>query len=47
MVAIIGPGKGLDSKGYTRDEKMNITTADTLMDLARNLIPPNIIQATM
>ncbi len=25
--------------------KRNITTADTLMDLVRNLFPPNIIQA--
>ena len=47
MVAIIGPGKNLENENPTRDEKRNITTADTLMDLVRNLIPPNIIQATL
>ena len=44
---MIGPGKGLESKGPTLNDSINITTADTLMDLVRNLIPPNIIQATM
>ena len=46
MVAAIGPGRGQerDDVGSSK-EKRNITTADTLMDLARNLIPPNIIQA--
>ena len=47
MAAMIGPGKGIENKDHALDEKMNITTADTLMDLVRNLIPPNIIQATM
>ena len=47
MVAIIGPGKGIENKGHIIEENMNITTVDTLMDLVRNLIPPNIIQATM
>ena len=28
-------------------EKHNVTTADTLMDLVRNLFPENIIQATL
>ena len=47
MVAIIGPGKNLENKNHTTNEKRNITTADTLMDLVRNLIPPNIVQATL
>ena len=25
----------------------NVTTADTLMDLVRNMFPPNIVQATL
>ena len=46
MVAAIGPGRGQErDDGGSSKEKRNITTADTLMDLARNLIPPNIIQA--
>ena len=28
-------------------ESRNVTAADTLMDLARNLLPPNLIQASM
>ena len=47
MVAIIGPGKNLENNNRTTEEKRNITTADTLMDLVRNLIPPNIVQATL
>lgn len=47
MVAAIGPGKNLENKAPTINEQRNITTADTLMDLVRNLIPPNIIQATL
>ena len=46
MVAAIGPGKGQASHDRVDKEQRNITTADTLMDLVRNLIPPNIIQAT-
>ena len=47
MVAIIQPGVGKGGEEKTTSEKRNITTADTLMDLVRNLIPPNIIQATL
>ena len=47
MVAIIQPGVGVEGGQQTTSEKKNITTADTLMDLVRNLIPPNIIQATL
>ena len=47
MVAIIQPGVGKGGGQQTTSEKRNITTADTLMDLVRNLIPPNIIQATL
>ena len=28
-------------------ESRNVTTPDTLMDLIRNLVPPNLMQATM
>ena len=28
-------------------ESRNVTTPDTLMDLVRNVFPPNLIQATM
>jgi len=47
MVAAIQPGVGKERETQTTTEKRNITTADTLMDLVRNLIPPNIIQATL
>ena len=47
MVAIIQPGVGKGGGQQTTSEKRNITTADTLMDLVRNLIPPSIIQATL
>ena len=47
MVAAIQPGVGKGGESQTTTEKRNITTADTLMDLVRNLIPPNVFQATM
>ncbi|CAO1375909.1 unnamed protein product [Diamesa serratosioi] len=48
LVTTIRPGSGQNStqtggKKITRD----VLTADTLLDLIRNLFPPNIIQATM
>jgi len=44
LVTTIQPGKGAEPvKGKEIDR--NITTEDTLMDLVRNLFPPNIIQA--
>lgn len=47
LVTSIQPGKGVDGNASTKPKERNITTADTLMDLVRNLIPPNIVQATI
>ncbi|XP_070495531.1 excitatory amino acid transporter 3 isoform X1 [Chironomus tepperi] len=48
LVTVFQPGKGhkMDDK---EDEKVSrdVLTADTLLDLVRNLFPPNIVQATM
>lgn len=47
MVVTIQPGKHgknstkLESSGNTR----NVSTVDTLMDLIRNMFPPNLVQA--
>uniref|UniRef100_U5EQT9 Amino acid transporter n=1 Tax=Corethrella appendiculata TaxID=1370023 RepID=U5EQT9_9DIPT len=48
LVCTIRPGAGqqmgdMKGKGTTR----NVLTADTLLDLIRNLFPPNIVQATI
>ena len=53
LVTTIKPGGGLDKAGSgsltsSSGEKQSITTADTLMDLVRNMFPPNnAIQATV
>ena len=50
LVTSIRPGVGLgveDQSPEREDEVRNVTTADTLMDLARNCFPPNIIQAAV
>ena len=44
LVTTIQPGKGAEPVKGNQVER-NITTEDTLMDLVRNLFPPNIIQA--
>ncbi|XP_065207132.1 excitatory amino acid transporter isoform X2 [Planococcus citri] len=48
-VLTIAPGKYAQDprvNGTMKDEpKRNVTTVDTLLDLARNLFPPNIIEA--
>ena len=44
LVTTIQPGKGAEPVKGNQIER-NITTEDTLMDLVRNLFPPNIIQA--
>lgn len=49
LVTIIEPGKGTNVVIDTVDKiamKRDVLTQDTLMDLIRNLVPPNIIQAT-
>ena len=44
LVTTIQPGSGAEPIEKKVKER-NITTEDTLMDLVRNLFPPNIIQA--
>ncbi|XP_045026374.1 excitatory amino acid transporter 3 isoform X4 [Daphnia magna] len=45
LVLIIHPGEGSD-KGIVRGGSIrHVTTADMLMDLIRNLFPPNLVQA--
>ena len=44
LVTTIQPGNDAEPVEKTINER-NITTEDTLMDLVRNLFPPNIIQA--
>ena len=44
LVTTIQPGKDAEPVKGNQIER-NITTEDTLMDLVRNLFPPNIIQA--
>ena len=43
LVSAIQPGKGASPIEKSEPER-NITTEDTLMDLVRNLFPPNIVQ---
>lgn len=45
LVISIKPGNGVEKDDSIKAPPRNITTADTLMDLVRNLVPPNIIQA--
>lgn len=48
LVYSIKPGDRTDPPGEVEtSETANVTTVDTLLDLARNAFPPNIIQATM
>lgn len=44
MVTVIQPGRGGSHEGETGVRK-NVNTVDTLLDLVRNMFPPNIIQA--
>ena len=50
LVTTIRPGAGkgeyLDDEGDSSAGR-NVTTADTLMDLVRNMFPPNIVQASL
>lgn len=47
LVTTIHPGvKGQDRED-SKVMSRNVTTADTLMDLIRQMVPPNLIQATM
>merc|ERR1712168_1385565 len=47
LVTTIHPGVVGQEKGTEKVESRNVTTPDTLMDLVRNMFPPNLIQATM
>merc|ERR1712032_1240914 len=49
LVVTIRPGGGQEHLAEEQDlsNRRNITTADTLMDLVRNMFPPNIVAATM
>jgi len=47
LVTTIHPGVVGQDKGDHKVESRNVTTPDTLMDLIRQMFPPNLIQATM
>ena len=51
LVTTIRPGGGyVDEDGAGGGNSAagrNVTTADTLMDLVRNMFPPNIVQAAL
>ncbi|KAK6628734.1 hypothetical protein RUM43_002550 [Polyplax serrata] len=45
LVIAIHPGQGDSSSIARAGTSRNVTTADTLMDLVRNMFPPNLVQA--
>ncbi|TRY77407.1 hypothetical protein TCAL_07613 [Tigriopus californicus] len=47
LVTCIHPGGQTSGETVRVGESRNVTAADTLMDLARNFVPPNIVQATV
>jgi Na+/H+-dicarboxylate symporter len=47
LVSVIRPGDGQGKMDKTQKVTRDVLTADTLLDLVRNLFPPNIVQATM
>lgn len=47
LVVSIQPGSGGQADTGRKEDKRNVTTEDTLMDLIRNCFPPNIIQSTL
>lgn len=48
LVITIEPGKrGDDNQLSGSGSKTNITTVDTLLDLIRNIFPPNVVQACL
>ncbi|CAH1115818.1 unnamed protein product [Psylliodes chrysocephalus] len=46
-VVVIRPGVGHHPKDVNKEDKRNVTTVDTLLDLIRNMFPPNMIEATI
>ncbi|XP_058811171.1 excitatory amino acid transporter 1-like [Topomyia yanbarensis] len=48
LVVTIEPGKRInDEDTSSNNRKMNMTTVDTMLDLIRNIIPPNLVQACL
>lgn len=45
LVTLIQPGGGEPTKIHRAGSSRNVTTVDTLLDLVRNMFPPNLIQA--
>jgi len=47
LVVTIHPGEARQRTEDVKSKARDVTTPDTLMDLVRNMFPPNLIQATM
>ncbi|XP_039444117.1 excitatory amino acid transporter-like [Culex pipiens pallens] len=48
LVITVQPGKRSDDKNDLAEaQRTNVTTADTLLDLIRNIFPPNLVQACL
>ncbi|XP_066582167.1 excitatory amino acid transporter 1-like [Prorops nasuta] len=45
LVISIRPGDGKSGQVEEQKETQNVSTVDTLMDLVRNMFPPNLVQA--
>ncbi|XP_033611179.1 excitatory amino acid transporter 1 isoform X2 [Cryptotermes secundus] len=45
LVSVIHPGRGDASEISKSGTSRNVTTVDTLLDLVRNMFPPNLVQA--
>ncbi|XP_056634010.1 excitatory amino acid transporter 1-like [Diorhabda sublineata] len=47
VVMVIRPGVGVKVAGVGEGVKRNVSTVDTLLDLVRNMFPPNMAEATI
>lgn len=45
LVISIQPGVGNDPDIKPKERSQNVSTIDTLMDLIRNMFPPNLVEA--
>ncbi|XP_069693883.1 excitatory amino acid transporter 1 isoform X2 [Periplaneta americana] len=45
LSSVIHPGRGDASEIHKSGTSRNVTTVDTLLDLVRNMFPPNLVQA--
>ena len=45
LVITIQPGVGNNPDIRTKERSQNVSTIDTLMDLIRNMFPPNLVEA--